>query len=70
MIKDLKDYFEQRLSEELKLKGKSSDKPTVLMAHYDVVPVTDGWKHDPFLGEEVDGAIYGRGAVGQFCIEQ
>ena len=25
------------------------------MAHYDVVPVTNGWKHDPFLGEVVDG---------------
>ena len=34
----------------LKLKGQSSEKPTVLMAHYDVVPVTEGWQHDPFLG--------------------
>lgn len=47
----------------LKLKGKSSEKPTVLMAHYDVVPVTEDWKHDPFLGEVVDGSIYGRGSV-------
>ena len=47
----------------LKLKGKSSEKPTVLMAHYDVVPVTSEWKHDPFLGEVVDGSIYGRGSV-------
>jgi len=51
----------------LKLKGKCSDKPTVLMAHYDVVPVTEGWKYDPFLGEEVDGSIYGRGAVDTKC---
>ena len=39
------------------------DKPSVLIAHYDVVPVTPGWKHDPFLGEVVDGYLYGRGAV-------
>ena len=46
-----------------KLKGKSSEKPTVLMAHYDVVPVTEGWEHDPFLGEVVDGYLFGRGAL-------
>lgn len=46
-----------------KLKGKSSAKPTVLMAHYDVVPVTDGWDYDPFLGEVVDGYLYGRGSL-------
>ena len=51
----------------LKLKGKSSDKPTVLMAHYDVVPVTEGWDHDPFLGEVVDGYLYGRGAIDTKC---
>lgn len=46
-----------------KLKGLSSEKPTVLMAHYDVVPVTDGWKYDPFLGEVKDGYLYGRGTL-------
>ena len=51
----------------LKLKGLSSEKPTVLMAHYDVVPVTSGWKHDPFLGEVVDGYLYGRGALDTKC---
>lgn len=51
----------------LKLKGKSDEKPTVLMAHYDVVPVTDGWKYDPFLGEVVDGHIYGRGSIDTKC---
>ena len=51
----------------LKLKGKSSEKPTVLMAHYDVVPVTKGWDHDPFLGEVVDGYLYGRGAIDTKC---
>jgi carboxypeptidase PM20D1 len=47
----------------IKLKGLSSEKPTVLMAHYDVVPVTEGWDHDPFLGEVVDGYLYGRGTL-------
>lgn len=51
----------------LKLKGKSSENPTVLMAHYDVVPVTEGWDHDPFLGEVVDGFLYGRGAIDTKC---
>lgn len=51
----------------LKLKGKSSEKPTVLMAHYDVVPVTDGWDHNPFLGEVLDGSLYGRGSFDTKC---
>lgn len=51
----------------LKLKGKSDKKPTVLMAHYDVVPVTKGWDHDPFLGKVVDGYLYGRGAIDTKC---
>ena len=50
-----------------KLKGKSDQKPTVLMAHYDVVPVTEGWDYDPFLGEVVDGYLYGRGSLDTKC---
>ncbi|MDH4276751.1 MAG: M20/M25/M40 family metallo-hydrolase [Acidimicrobiia bacterium] len=35
-----------------------------LMGHTDVVPVsTDGWLHDPFGGELIDGEVWGRGAV-------
>ena len=34
------------------------------MGHTDVVPVTaDGWRHDPFGGELIDGEVWGRGAV-------
>ena len=51
----------------LKLKGLSSDNPNVLMAHYDVVPVTEGWQHDPFLGEVIDGYLYGRGSIDTKC---
>jgi len=32
-----------------------------LPVHIDVVPAGDGWIHDPFGGELVDGVIYGRG---------
>ena len=39
--------------------------PTLLlMGHTDVVPVNpDGWRHDPFGGELIDGEVWGRGAV-------
>ena len=34
------------------------------MGHTDVVPVNpDGWRHDPFGGELIDGEVWGRGAV-------
>ncbi len=34
------------------------------MGHTDVVPVSpDGWQHDPFGGELIDGEVWGRGAV-------
>lgn len=48
----------------LKLCGKSSDKPTVLMAHYDVVPADSKlWSKPVFEGVVENGVLYGRGAV-------
>lgn len=40
------------------------DGPVVaLNAHGDVVPPGDGWTHDPYGGEVVDGIMYGRGVA-------
>ena len=41
--------------------GKAGEGRTIaLNAHGDVVPPGEGWTHDPYGGEIVDGKIYGR----------
>ena len=34
-----------------------------MLAHLDIVPVGEGWTHDPFAGEIEDGKLFGRGAI-------
>ena len=42
----------------------ASGGPTIaLNAHGDVVPPGDGWQHDPYGGEVVDGKLYGRASA-------
>ena len=46
------------------VRRKYSDGPTIaLNAHGDVVPPGEGWTHDPYGGEIVDGKLYGRASA-------
>jgi acetylornithine deacetylase/succinyl-diaminopimelate desuccinylase-like protein len=48
-----------------RIEGRRPEAPTLLlMGHTDVVPVNPTrWRHDPFGGELIDGAVWGRGAI-------
>ncbi len=48
-------------------KGKSHDKPILLMSHQDVVPAEGEWKYPPFSGEIAEGKVWGRGASDTKC---
>ena len=53
----------QRLNFVARLRGSGRERPLLLMAHSDVVPVDRAqWSVDPFAGVEKDGYLYGRGA--------
>jgi carboxypeptidase PM20D1 len=43
--------------------GTSAERPVVLMAHLDVVPVEGTWQHPAFGGDLVHGTIWGRGTL-------
>ncbi len=45
-------------------KGKNSKSPSILMAHFDVVPADEEkWTYPPFCGEVKDGFLWGRGTI-------
>ncbi len=46
------------------VRRRHGEGPTIaLNAHGDVVPPGDGWTHDPYGGEVVDGKLYGRASA-------
>ncbi len=46
------------------IKGKTSEKPCILMAHYDVVTAdNEKWTHDAFCGQVYDDELWGRGTL-------
>ena len=49
----------------VRVEGREPGRPgLVVHGHLDVVPArAEDWRVDPFSGEEVDGCIWGRGAV-------
>lgn len=48
----------------LRWQGESSEKASVMMSHYDVVPVNEElWEYPPFSATVKDGVLWGRGAV-------
>ena len=48
-------------------KGRSREKPILLMGHQDVVPAEGPWTRDPFAGEISDGRVWGRGTADTKC---
>ncbi len=44
-------------------KGKTSEKPILLMNHFDVVKAGANWKYPPFGGVVQEGKVWGRGTL-------
>ena len=60
---EVKDYGLTSITN-LIVRRRYGDGPTIaLNAHGDVVPPGEGWTHDPYGGEIVDGKLYSRAAA-------
>jgi succinyl-diaminopimelate desuccinylase len=64
---DVKAYGLQTLTNLIVRRRYGAGRTIALNAHGDVVPPGEGWTHDPYGGEIVDGKIYGRAAAVSKC---
>lgn len=61
---DVKAYGLQSITNLIVRRRFAEGGPTIaLNAHGDVVPPGEGWTHDPYGGEVVDGKLYGRASA-------
>ena len=51
----------------LRWKGRSAEKPILLMNHHDVVEAPGSWTYPPFSGTIADGKLWGRGTLDTKC---
>jgi succinyl-diaminopimelate desuccinylase len=59
----LDEYGLQSITNLIVRRRYGEGKTIALNAHGDVVPPGDGWSHDPYGGEVVDGKLYGRASA-------
>ena len=64
---DVKAYGLQSITNLIVRRKYGPGRTVALNAHGDVVPPGEGWTHDPYGGEIVDGRIYGRAAAVSKC---
>ncbi|MCR3906814.1 MAG: M20/M25/M40 family metallo-hydrolase [Tenericutes bacterium] len=62
-VSEVSEYSEHEAGVLFFIKGESDEKPIVFMSHYDVVPVSGDWIHNPFSGKIDEKTVYGRGAL-------
>ncbi|HEX7863847.1 MAG TPA: ArgE/DapE family deacylase [Variovorax sp.] len=61
---EVKDYGLESITNLIvRRKYGNGGRTVALNAHGDVVPPGEGWTHDPYGGEIVDGSLYGRAAA-------
>jgi succinyl-diaminopimelate desuccinylase len=63
LLVEIYEFAPNRPSIVAKTSSSTGANPLVFAGHIDVVPLGETpWTHDPFLGDIVDGKLYGRGA--------
>ena len=60
---EVKDYGLESITNLIVRRKYGAGQTIALNAHGDVVPPGDGWTHDPYGAEIVDGKLYGRAAA-------